>query len=54
MGEGLKRARAAARATRDPVVLSREDYVVDGGSLQHRSGHKRPYMNEERVQERIK
>lgn len=33
MGEGLKRARAAARATRKPIVTSFEEYVVDGGRV---------------------
>lgn len=31
---GLKRARAAARATREPVVLHRAVYEVDGGAVQ--------------------
>lgn len=33
MGEGLKRARAAAKATRKSVVTSRGEYVVDGGEV---------------------
>lgn len=33
MGEGLKRARKAAKATREPLITHKCDYEIDGGRV---------------------